>query len=415
MLRNPGSIWDEAMKLYPLFGGRAKISTLDFDFPSGARISFRYLDRPATKYAYQGSAFAFIAWDETTHFDEESWFYLFSRLRSMSGINPYVRATCNPDCDHWLARMVDWWIDKDGYAIPEKSGAIRYFYRVSGEIYWADTVEELKERFPQMALISEPLSFTFIPASLEDNLALLSVNPSYKANLLALHPVERERLLMGNWRIRMEAGLVFDRTWFKIVESLPRSPSAEVRFWDLAATAKEVAGKDACYTAGLRLARLDDDFYVIDCSVLQKRAGDVELSIRSAAVMDGQGVKVRFELEGGSSGLIVEEKLKSDIYQNHPSFDVKGIRPMGDKLTRALPVAAAAAQGRVYLVRDVWNTQFLNACENFDGGNKATPPTNDIVDALSGAYTALVSEVDLQFNGALGQVKTGDIRARRRR
>ena len=54
-----------------------------------------------------------------------------------------------------------------------------------------------------------PKSFTFIPATLDDNIALNQQDPNYKANLLALNRVERERLLHGNWKVKPEVWLLF--------------------------------------------------------------------------------------------------------------------------------------------------------------------------------------------------------------
>ena len=57
----------------------------------------------------------------------------------------------------------------------------------------------------------QPISVTFIPATVFDNPALLQVNPEYLAYLLSLPLLERERLLGGNWKIRPAAGLFFKR------------------------------------------------------------------------------------------------------------------------------------------------------------------------------------------------------------
>ncbi len=408
-LSNPGGLIDESQKLYQGINGSLTYNPLDWKFASGAKITFRHMQHEKTVYQYQGSQINRLCFDELSHFTESSFFYLLSRNRSISGIKPQVRATMNPDPNSWIAKFIQWWIDPvTGYPLEEKSGVIRYFIRWQNEIVWADNLDEFK-RFGEVY----PKSFTFISANIFDNPILLKANPEYLANLSALHPVEKERLLHGNWKIRYEAGLVFDRNWFKIVDKLPEIPVRQIRFWDMAATAKEVAGKSACYTAGVLVAQVDKDFYVLDAFVAQKRAGEVEAVISNMSVLDGYKVAVRWEIEGGSSGLIVEEKLKDDLIERLPTLDCKGVRPMGDKLTRALPVAEAAARGEIYLIRGTWNYQLLSACESFDGSSKALPPTNDLVDAFSGAYNALISETSYH-GGEAANVGTGvsDIRAR---
>jgi hypothetical protein len=61
---------------------------------------------------------------------------------------------------------------------------------------------------------------TFIKASVYDNAILLAKNPEYLANLKALLPVERARLLDGDWSVRRE-GLVYSNFESCIVESGP--------------------------------------------------------------------------------------------------------------------------------------------------------------------------------------------------
>ena len=74
---------------------------------------------------------------------------MLSRNRSMCGVRPYIRATCNPDADSWVADLVSWYIDSDtGYPIPKRSGAIRYFVRHDNKLFWADTRQELIKDFP---------------------------------------------------------------------------------------------------------------------------------------------------------------------------------------------------------------------------------------------------------------------------
>ena len=72
---------------------------------------------------------------------------MLSRNRSTCGVRPYVRASCNPDSDSWVADFISWWWDPDtGYAIPERSGKIRYMARVNEKIVWGDTPEEVVQR-----------------------------------------------------------------------------------------------------------------------------------------------------------------------------------------------------------------------------------------------------------------------------
>jgi predicted phage terminase large subunit-like protein len=428
-----GGLVDESRKIYyPIKGTFIEKPSLEWRFPSGARVSFRHLQHEKTVHIYQGSQITRIGFDELTHFTREQFFYLLSRNRSVSGIKPAVRATCNPDADSWVASFISWWINpKDGYAIEERSGIVRYFIRQGDTVYWADNKQELIDKFSlkdklfemipndiqKKFLLNEEISikpedliksFTFIPATIFDNRELIKVNPTYLANLYSLHQVERERLLRGNWKIKYEAGTVFDRTWFEILDKIPDDWKliGKVRFWDLAATAKENAENYHCYTSGTLVYKyqrikntlpdsteIKEFAYVIADNICeQKKVGEVELMLKNTAELDGKTVAVRWEQEGGSSGKFVENTITNVIRENHPNHDIRAIAPQGDKLTRALPVATAASRGQIFILRDgTWNTRFLNACQGFDGSKK-TPPTNDIVDSLSGAFYSLENE-----------------------
>ena len=231
--------WDESHKIYPLLNAEAKLGRLEWHFPSGARVSFRHLGREDDKYSYQGAQIPLLLFDQAERFSGSQFFYMLSRNRSMCGVRPYVRGSCNPDPDCFLREFLDWWIADDGYADLSREGKIRWFIRAGDErLIWADTKEELKAEYPHLF----PLSVTFMPASVYDNKILLANNPGYLANLQALPLVDRERLLGdakrgGNWNVREEAGKLFNRAWFEIVDAVPAG-GIEVRFWDFAATEK---------------------------------------------------------------------------------------------------------------------------------------------------------------------------------
>lgn len=67
-------------------------------FPSGARLSFGYLQTATDRYRYQGAQFQSIGFDELTQFEERDYVYLFSRLRAPKGLNVplRMRAATNP-------------------------------------------------------------------------------------------------------------------------------------------------------------------------------------------------------------------------------------------------------------------------------------------------------------------------------
>jgi hypothetical protein len=210
-LTGAGSLWEEASALYRQVGARMIQSpTLEAQFQSGALLQFLHLQHAHDVFDHQGKQYAFIGFDELTHFEASQFWYMVSRLRSMSGVRPYMRCTTNPDPDSFVRELIDWWIDENGQAIPERSGALRWFVRLGNALHWADSQDELRRQFPGQ----EPISLTFISARLEDNPALTQVDPGYRARLMAMPEVERERLLGGNWDVRPDAGKYIKQEYF---------------------------------------------------------------------------------------------------------------------------------------------------------------------------------------------------------
>ena len=218
-IKNIGGLWDESNALYPYFKAKSNSSELFWKFPSGATVKFSHLQEEKTVYEYQGSQIPCIIFDELTHFTKKQFFYLLGRNRSMCGIKPYVRATCNPDPDSFVAELIDWWIDQEsGFPILERSGKLRYFMMDKDNYIWGNTVNEVYEKakyildtpelreFKKEDLIK---SLTFIPGSIYQNKKLLEKNPGYLANLLSLEDEEKDRLLFGNWKIRTDGLSLF--------------------------------------------------------------------------------------------------------------------------------------------------------------------------------------------------------------
>ena len=162
---------DKSRELYPKAFPGCKYREVEklWNFPSGAKIEFGFLERDADVYRYQGQAYSWIGFDEITHLPTEfSWNYLASRLRTTdSEITPYMRCTANPGGvgAHWV---------KNRYIMP--SGPDKSFIGKDG------------------------LTRKFIPARLEDN-PFLATDGRYEKMLKALPPTQRKQLLEGNWDV----------------------------------------------------------------------------------------------------------------------------------------------------------------------------------------------------------------------
>ena len=147
-IKNPGGLWDESIKIYPSTGGRPITHTLEWKWPKGGKIKMAHMEYESTVHDWQGSQIPLICFDELTHFSKKMFFYMLSRNRSVSGIKPYIRASCNPDADSWVADFIQWWWDeKTGIPIYERSGIVRYFIRISDEIMWGDSKIQLIQKY----------------------------------------------------------------------------------------------------------------------------------------------------------------------------------------------------------------------------------------------------------------------------
>mgnify|MGYP001565115702 CR=1 FL=1 len=335
-LAQSGAIMDRAIEwLRPNPAVRWSQETHTFSFPSGARLSFGYLDARWDHLRYQGTEWAYVAFDELTQFDEVPYRYLFSRLRRLEGsdVPLRMRSASNPGGpgNDWVrARFVD-------------------------------------AREPGRG---------FVRAGLVDNPSL--DREAYVASLSHLDPLTRRQLLDGDWTARREGGL-FRREWFRFEDAPPEDLVAVARWWDLAA-----GGAD--WTVGLKMG-VDRQrrYHVLDVSRAREDPAGVEALVRAAADRDGLEVVVLIGEEPGSAGKALVDHYRRNVL---PFVRVEGVRETGAKYVRAQPTAGHAAAGNVFLVRGPWNEMFLDELEAFSEDER-TYAHDDQVDALSGSHAYL--------------------------
>jgi predicted phage terminase large subunit-like protein len=376
-VRAEGGLWDRSCEIFPVAKASPKESILQWIFPSGAKVTFAHLEHEKDKYNWDGSQIPYIGFDELIHFSESQFFYMLSRNRSTCGVKPYIRATTNPDADSWVANFIAWWINQEtGYPILERSGILRWFYRIENRILWYSSKDEAMQKNPDLAKEAEPKSVTFIAANIYDNPALLKADPSYLANLMSLSLVERERLFKGNWKVRAEGGNMFNRSWWKFVNTVPDDEKITVRFWDKAAT--EDGGAE---TAGVKMSRtIKDEYYIEHVVHGQWSTFEREKIIKDTAEMDGKNIEIHLEQEPGSSGkdsaLITIKQLAG--------FEVRAKTATGSKVDRAKPFSAQTEAGNCYIVKGDWNMEYIDQHHNFPNSK-----LKDMVDASSGAFNIL--------------------------
>lgn len=386
----PGGLWDESHNIYIHVGGEPKTKPYRWIFSENgspvSKIVMNHLQYDSDVYSYQSSQIPCIIFEELTHFTYKQFFYLLSRNRSVCGVKPHIRATCNPDADSWVAGFIEWWVDQDtGYPIPERCGKIRWFFRYQEELFWADTEEGCYKLCEEMNIDPNeyrPKSLTFIAATIHDNKKLLEADPGYLANLMAQSRVERERLLGGNWKIRPASGLYFKRDMFTIVDTPPCDIVHTVRAWDLAATEK-IEGNDPDATCGMKMSLLTDGRFLIHHQAwMQGSPARVERLLQSTAISDSDETIIGLSQDPGQAGKSQFRHLVKLL----AGFVVRKVSERGgDKVMRASAFSAQCEAGNVLLLNGPWIEEYLGELEAFPEGGH-----DDRVDASSNAFNLLM-------------------------
>ena len=300
----------------------------------------------------------------------------------MSGVQPFIRATCNPDARSWVRDLVKPYLLPDGYSNPDISGSISHLLIDDASFFFTDKPS------------SETLDFTYISADVWDNPKLLQNNPAYLRGLKGLPHVERDRFLGkkgfgGNWNTKLTTGDFFKSSWFQYVDphEVPQLQNV-IRFWDLSG-GKAIAKGD--WTVGAKLgisicgnisSAYSMSVYILDILRERKPPPLINQLILSTSSLDGRVCKVRWEMEPGASGVRDSSTLQSIL----SGFDARGIRSTSSKYSRWSALSSAVEAGNVFIVRAKWNQEFTTELENLPSVDH-----DDQADASSSAYLALCS------------------------
>ncbi len=398
-----GGLYATSQEIYPYLGATSVLTpNVQWRFPSGAKVTFAHMFYEKEKYNWQGSQIPLLMFDELTHFTESQFFYMFSRNRSTCGVKPYIRATCNPDGESWVAKFIEWWIDPEtGYADESRCGKLRYFLRQNNVIHWADSRRELYDAFNLHTQDDKERvkSVTFISAKLSDNKAMMQHDPGYMGALMAMSEFDQEQLLNGNWKIRRSAGHYFKRSKVTPLSAIPTDVVRWVRAWDLAATApgeiEELEGlpqamrqmrrgDESAYTAGVLLGkRRNGRIFVADVINVRENGADVRKLIQTTAASDRAfygNVTIRLPQDPGQAG---KDQAQSFV-RMLGGYTVSTALESGDKVTRAEPFSSQWLAGNVDVKEAPWNDEYFRQLENFPVGK-----LKDMVDASANAYLEL--------------------------
>ena len=158
-----------SLGFYPKDVCKYSSTTRKWNFLNGSVIEFGYCATKTDVLRYQGAEYDVVRFDELTHFTEDQYTYLISRIR---GVNPYpkmVKSSTNPGgIGHtWVKnRFIDGFAPNKVHT-DEATGAKRLF----------------------------------IPSFVGDNVFLMNADSDYIKRLEQLPENERKALLCGEWDI----------------------------------------------------------------------------------------------------------------------------------------------------------------------------------------------------------------------
>lgn len=345
----PSALLDRARQWLANTDAKWSPTKMTWIFPSGATITFGYLQHEGDVYQYDSAEFQFIGFDELTQFSETQYRFMASRLRKPKTLPVplRIRGASNP-------------------------GGVGHLWVKERLIKGADLA---KGRF-------------FIPARKEDNPSV--DQDSYDKSLEMLDEVTRQQRKYGNWDVA-DIGNMFKREWLSKIVPVAPVEAMRCRFWDFAAS----EGKGD-YTVGLKMA-IDDSglIFIEDVVRGQWSPNQCKKIVKQVADVDTPDVIVRLEQEPGSSGKVVV----ADYVTLLMGYDIAGIFSSGSKLTRLRPLAAQAEAGNVKLVSAPWNSDFIDEMIAIPNVKH-----DDQGDAAGGAFNALSATPIVDFGfGFIGR------------
>lgn len=208
-----------------LFGGYGQMRMSEMPrltFPQGSWIDFCHLadqSYDAIMRRFKSSQYDWIYLDELTEFSWDAFRALLTRNRGKSAYAGKCLATTNPERESWIRDFIDWYIDDEGYIIPERDGVVRYFFvqgKTVKEVVWGDSKEDVYQKCraeiddlvrQQKMEDWRPFvkSFTFYEGRMSDNKEMLENNPGYVGTIAMMGETERKKLLGGNWNVSSKA------------------------------------------------------------------------------------------------------------------------------------------------------------------------------------------------------------------
>lgn len=315
----------------------------------------------------------------------------------------------NPDPDHKIKEMIQWYLTEDGYPIAERDGVVRWFIMMNGNYEWGESKEELVDKYAALGIEVRPVSFSFISSNIYDNPRMLENNKDYLSWLEGLNAVDKARLLYGNWNARPVGSSYFQREWVQLVDTMPLD-CKKFRAYDKAGTAPSDIEPNPDYTCGIGVAKSKDGFIYIfgdyhpkfkddGSNILgrfRKTVGERDNILLLQAKQDGDDVTIVFPQDPSAAGKF--EYLETAKRFQSEGFTVKK-DPMAvskSKMAKFAPFAAACENGIVKFVHTSFDKptldQIFKDLEAFTGLRSSRHYKDDAADSIASGYNLAIAE-----------------------
>jgi len=245
-LSKPNALMDRAHQWWSSSGAHWSDDNKTWTMPSGARLTFGYLESENDVERYQGPDFHYVGFDEQGQFSGSQFTYMFSRIRRTSEFPTdfplRARGTANPGgIGHTFIT--------DRYGIPNGTG-------------FTDDAK------PVVIRRNEEVVRVFVPASAKDNPGLDWQD--YEKSLAELSEIRRKQLRDGIW-IQDQAELVYHgASKAKYIDCLP--PDHE---WEYGLVLDVGASNTAAFAILAWCSDLPETFLTSTCEPLEcKNARD---------------------------------------------------------------------------------------------------------------------------------------------
>ena len=282
-----------------------------FTFSSGATLTFRYLAHNNDLNKYQGTELQFVGFDEVTQFPENQYLYLHSRLRKTDDNLFPLRMRC-----------------------ASNPGGIGH--------------EWVKARF-----VDEKSPLPFIPSNYRDNIYL--DQEEYTKRLDKLDALTKQRLMNGDWDLRMTTGLLINRN--RLEQNLRPITDKCLPVFSTIGIDPAGDGQDrfamACLTLFTNQKMMLTD---LNSTVKGQQANNV---LRNFILKNRKynPVLINFEAEPGSDSdraLDYWKQVLGDLISPHNIMNTHA-STTGSKYLRAQPHALAVHENRLFFNQDLLN------------------------------------------------------------